>query len=627
MADPISLTLAAVPIIQPLIRAAYDAIGLHRLNRSFGKDYHEYCRKLDGQKARMEEWSHWPISLPQNDPKDNFDKQILAQLGAIVANLEICAALRRKYETDAQTSDEAAGDDSALGLEVTEIWPASNETAEQSKIALPNQRLPNPKAASRNNSKNQPSPKHHSTPRLRRLEPISIVNLSLSDELAGNSIHYPSNKLNIEHSQGGVYLHRIVSQQREDAVHMQKNTSVLKRLQWVFKDREEYKACVKKITSSNDLIEGLVRARALNFAKSRRTSKKDWETQSIITTKFEPEDNKQTALHTLPAEDQSSINVLARLHDALTHSEVTDLPKESRFGLQISLDHSLTKDCLLEQFEKLPFRPVSHVCMLQAIKPLVLNESTFLIAESSTEPSTAQSIPQSHKEDLEPFIHIGDISTVPSDIHRLFRDSTLWTPILTLKDLISSSKKPPSPATRFKLAAYLAATRLHFSELTYTPGQLNPESFQYFDHSTEAESIKREDLLEDEDRLVSPYYFSGIGSVRPKSSTRAIGTSRGKLSFDIATMDLGFLLYQIGSWKLLERCRATSNIQREELRAAVKEKFHELNREAGLRYAETVEKCLDWKHQPPKNRQSDILRLYYEVVKLLKDLDEQVRLS
>lgn len=112
MADPISITLAAAAFVEPAIRTAYKAYGLHQLNRSFGKDYSEYCRKLDGQKARMEEWSQWPIGSLQNSQNDNLAQVVIAELAATEVNLKECAALRSKYEIHTQISKEAITDNS-----------------------------------------------------------------------------------------------------------------------------------------------------------------------------------------------------------------------------------------------------------------------------------------------------------------------------------------------------------------------------------------------------------------------------------------------------------------------------------------------------------------------------------
>ena len=108
MADPISLTLAASAFVEPAIRSVYSAYGLHRLNQSFGKDYKEYCRKLDGEKARIEEWSQWPIGFLHNGQDENLAQVVVAQLAAIKVYLTDCATLRSKYEIHVQPNNVAS---------------------------------------------------------------------------------------------------------------------------------------------------------------------------------------------------------------------------------------------------------------------------------------------------------------------------------------------------------------------------------------------------------------------------------------------------------------------------------------------------------------------------------------
>ena len=100
MAEPISLTLAAAAFVEPVIRATCQAYNILRLSRSFGPDFKEYCRKLDGQKARMEEWSQWPIGTLQQSENDTLAKVVVGELAAMQENLACCAAIRNKYEAD-----------------------------------------------------------------------------------------------------------------------------------------------------------------------------------------------------------------------------------------------------------------------------------------------------------------------------------------------------------------------------------------------------------------------------------------------------------------------------------------------------------------------------------------------
>ena len=104
MADPISLTLAAATFVEPAIRATYQAYNILRLSRSFGPDFKIYCRKLDGQKARLEEWSQWPIGALLHSENDMLAKIVVAELAAMQENLARCAAVRSKYEINVQAN-------------------------------------------------------------------------------------------------------------------------------------------------------------------------------------------------------------------------------------------------------------------------------------------------------------------------------------------------------------------------------------------------------------------------------------------------------------------------------------------------------------------------------------------
>ena len=446
-----------------------------------------------------------------------------------------------------------------------------------------------------------------------------------TDETAITSIQDSSLDVQSGGTRNDAIVQELASQQRKDATRMQNSTSFAKRVMWISKDREDYKTCIRRITESNDLIEGLVRARALNVFSAIEKAKVRTNPAKVETAK-----SFGKVLSVLPAEDRTCIDTLTRLHGALIQSrkstEITSIAT-SHFGLKASLEHSLTRETLLADFEQLPFRTTSQVYVLQASMPSRAKESTLLLAESPIELSLTQLELQVPKDNLDPFVHLGDFNTEPSDIHRLYRDSTSWESTMSLRDLISSTEKPPSKTVRFRLAALLATIHLHSAGLSYTPGQLHPDNFKYFDVSSEAEPTALKEMLEDEDRLLSLYYFSGIGSARPRSSTRSIGALKGTTpTFDVATTEMGLLLYQIGSWQPLDYGKASSTAARERLRESVKQKVHELNRETGLRYAETVEKCLGWRHAPAKTRQAELPRLY-EVVKSLKDLDEGVGLG
>lgn len=299
---------------------------------------------------------------------------------------------------------------------------------------------------------------------------------------------------------------------------MQNSASFIKRLKWMIKDREEYKTSVKKITESNDLVEGLVRARTMYLFKSKSLSEADRESKSSMTVHNESRKSYANGAVYIAYRRSVLYRYFSSTSPYLFSVQSGRFNKKSQFGLKISLKHPLTRETVLEQFEKLPLRLGSQVYMLQAQKPPGVNESTFLIAESPIGVTSAQPTPQVSEEDLDPFTYVGDFRTLSCNVHRLYKDSTSWASVMSLQELIASTEKPPSASTRFRLAGLLAATYLHFSGLMYLPGQLNPESFKCFDFTSEAQTIAREDLLEDEDRLLNLYHFFGIGRTHPNDS-------------------------------------------------------------------------------------------------------------
>ena len=453
---------------------------------------------------------------------------------------------------------------------------------------------------------------------------------SRSDETGNTSVHVSFLDPNSGRSYSDAMVQKVASQQRQDTDNTQSSAGFRKRAMWIAKDREEYKTSIKAIAESNDLIERLVRTRALKCLHSVTVEKASGDKETYQNNQNIPTVHGLES-PTLPADDKSCIEILTRLHGALIQSRKTkegEAMANAQFGLKASLDHSVTKENLLADFEELPFRTGSQVYLLQALKSSEANESTLLLAESLIEPCPTRTTLPVLVDGLDPFVHVGDFDAAPCDMHRLYKDTTCWASTTSLQDLIGTTGPTPSPKTRFRLAALLATTHLHSAGLPYTPGRLNPENFKYFDFSSEVKSVAFGEMLDDEDRLLSLYYFSGIGSVRPKISTRGIGAFKGRNPmFDVATTELGLLLYQIGSWQRLEYSGVSSALTLERLRGTVKQRVHELHREAGLRYAETVEKCLEWRHKPGKEREAELPRLYNEIIKSLKDLDEEFQLG
>ena len=405
----------------------------------------------------------------------------------------------------------------------------------------------------------------------------------------------------------------MADRQREDAESLRSAVTLRQKATWIIKDREEYKDSVRKITESNDLIESIVRAWTLKTLKP----------------------TEEEAYNPLPLETSNAMYSLQRLHTAIRESGIQNDGKHTSLGVKLFQDHTRTRENIIMGFSDLVLRDDSNVFMLQSMDLQEANQGYLILAETLMYPhrSAPETIDKGERQqkslDAEPFILTGEISPKDDarDIHRLYTDtSSSWAPAKNLTNLLQYSTVTPSQATRYRLAALVAINHLHFANITHPNGKSDPSNFQYFDWKDEAERLDEATIMEDEDRLLNVYHFAGFGSPPPKISTRNLGAASGTtLVYNPQIVELGLLLYQIGCWQHLDYTNMGSNSVREKLRDLVSDRLFELHRNTGLRYAETVQKCLDWKIKPVRERANDQPQFYEEVVERLTGLDEAIR--
>ena len=81
MAEPVSITLAALALLDPAIQSVRKAYGVYKLTTSFGEHYTSTQRKLDGEQARLE------TSLDTNLASIP-DRKVLTQINDHIGHLE-----------------------------------------------------------------------------------------------------------------------------------------------------------------------------------------------------------------------------------------------------------------------------------------------------------------------------------------------------------------------------------------------------------------------------------------------------------------------------------------------------------------------------------------------------------
>ena len=95
MVEPVSITLAALALLDPAIQSVRKAYGVYRLTTSFGEHYTSTQRKLDGEQARLE------MSLDTNlasMPDKKVLTQIIDHLGHLEKHFQGCQDLIASIE-------------------------------------------------------------------------------------------------------------------------------------------------------------------------------------------------------------------------------------------------------------------------------------------------------------------------------------------------------------------------------------------------------------------------------------------------------------------------------------------------------------------------------------------------
>lgn len=95
MVEPISITLSALAMLDPAIKACRKAFGTYKLTKNFGKDYRTVQLRLEGQKACLE--TALNAELPVK-PNGNTLDDINEQLGNIRNHFQSCQDMVAKIE-------------------------------------------------------------------------------------------------------------------------------------------------------------------------------------------------------------------------------------------------------------------------------------------------------------------------------------------------------------------------------------------------------------------------------------------------------------------------------------------------------------------------------------------------
>ena len=609
--EPVSITLAAIALLEPAVKGCIEAYGVYKLTKEFGHDFCEYSRKYDAQRARLEEWYNWPFYYTGTPTRsDQFIRAIDEELGAMRTNFQLCSNIILKFSQPCKWSQHLDLHTQRLikvaisATPMTTISPASTEHLNPTKKMLHN--LFHRKKSTRSASGTSVSSE------------LSLA--SASSGLVACTPSTPASSLSTSGPSDNAAATAAADRQDTVAKNRQGNATMGNKIKWLT-ERKTFLRAVNSLIASNDLVESLIRAR-------------------VSRPKPEPVDVTSSA--NLPEELLTTQVSLQRLHHALKAANKADTGR-LEFGVNLVSKHSLTAEDVKAGYHEVRLRENSLVFRLQVHKPREDQCSRLLLAESLCGIPVAEMEPaeQDHSTtntiDLVPLDLAGDnafapirhVTTpgYPLDRHHLFQDvSANWARTSSLAELFN--EEAPDRPSRYSLAAILALSHILFTPDKLPVNTSHAEDYCYYDCSSNEEfhqSNEKTAIIRDQDRLLSPYLVSTFGSPPHKIPTRAFGGARGATPvYNSQIVDLGLLIYQIGRWQPLKH--ATSNSIRDELRTVAREHMHDLHRETGMGFAETVRLCLDWKYTAQKDQLADQVLLYEKVVETLRELDEAIRI-
>ena len=90
MVEPISMTLAALSMLDPAIKSVRKAYEMYKLSKEFGKNYVSVQRRLDGEIARLEIALETTLAVM---PTMEDTERINVQLGYLIEHFRACQAM------------------------------------------------------------------------------------------------------------------------------------------------------------------------------------------------------------------------------------------------------------------------------------------------------------------------------------------------------------------------------------------------------------------------------------------------------------------------------------------------------------------------------------------------------
>ena len=583
MAEPISMTLAALSMLDPAIKSVRKAYGVYKLTKAFGDEYLSVQRRLDGEIARLEIALGIKLGIM---PMEKDTEQINIQLGLLREHFQGCQDLiasidehtgRFQVHNLVQKVNKA---NKKVGV------PSSHPSVQDSQVA----RKDGVVTASRSR-------------KLRKIFSRKDKQSSRKSTSSG-TLTPESSSANVPHALGSNGAVSAAIEQAETAENLQAKAPQTSKLRWK-NQKKDFMTHVDEIKASNDLISQMVSMIALG---------------NIHKVLIVPE--VQGDVPDLVFSTQAS---LLRLHHALTRSNLTssqNKPVTISLRVMKAPAYVQLKKRLMMQHDYVKFHDGPAIYPLQ-LQPSTAPSSTVVLADTII--SAQDHAPGMHPTTLplsrilsdrstdtdEAFKAIGSIVDAQGSFNTyyLFEDiSTSWTVQDTLADIIENE---PKFSTYIHLAVQISVSYIYCISIGATHRYPRLADYRYYRPTEDdKQRLGPSDILE-------PYICVGFGSKAPPKSTKDIGGASSQFSGDEAMTSLGLLLHQLGCWKRLNDKDLAAE------RDVAKTQRKDLQTSTGQVYTEIVDVCFDAKEEDWDSRVRTE-KLYQKVVAPLQKLVEDL---
>ncbi|KAL8689206.1 MAG: hypothetical protein Q9218_005071 [Villophora microphyllina] len=584
MVEPVGLTLGAIGLLFPIYQACERLHRGYKLTQAFGDDWQIIQLRLDMHYSRLE--STTTTSVPSlkefANPGDVYNKDhpttsiILRTLSTIKKQFEAVHKLNEHYHQK-ENEDETANEASQAGPPSDCGSVAAVQGIDQSDLAVstsPKEHDGQSVVERKRLSKSGRFFHRFTWERFRRSSPSS------SSTSSQTAVDFPaaSGLLNTDRVQA------VANQTAEAAQGYLKSTSFKKRVKWARKDRNIMFKIIDVLEFSNGYLEKILVCK---------------EPQDPARLMQPPDEDAAWLL-----ESRKIQPALKRLHESLRNMNTKNEKHDPWYlSLEIRTNFDQTRQDVMNTLYEWDMSETAYYFTFQR-QDNVDGEASYFISETSADPSERKSRmsgqPQDnlsawHLDRASDFFHTGPLegyeqwgsiwaASRKEDQHWLYHAKEQKSFCRkTLASYLANIETDGimNAYTRVRLALLIAVTYVHVKLIRLSCEDIDISSFKYYQAADEGKNVPWDD---NHPLILKPFLDFGFGRKLPVRIGARDNVSPNQGSY---VVNLGLLLYQVGTCSYLGPPSGNTNVLREAQKEAING-LHQLDLKVCGKFAEIV---------------------------------------